>query len=102
MLALFFFVSTFQCSAHLFPLFSFGKFVLKIRRRTKVCSFWDYKYIGTSKSTAPMWNNKFIYFVPFLCSITTDICDELEEICKLEAEGALLFQKPVDEIKQVC
>ena len=72
------------------------------RRRTRVCfAFGGYKYAGTSKSVAPDWNNKYINFVPFLCSLTVDLVRLLGEVCKLEAEGALLFQKPPNDVNEV-
>ena len=38
------------------------------RRRCYVCSFFDYKYVGSNKNEGKDWNNRFIYFIPFLCA----------------------------------
>jgi len=74
---------------NLFPCFN--------RRRTYVCSHWDYKYLGTNKGTySQPWQSKYICFVPFLCSITKDVLKVLKEICTLESSCLLLFQKSVD------
>lgn len=79
---------------------SFIYFVLN-RRRSYVCNYFGYQYIGTKKDTAPEWNNRFIAFVPFLCSLTSDAATKLKQLMLLESTGSLLFQKSIPEMKEV-
>jgi len=76
-------------------------FCYNFRRRTHACSFWGYKYLGSSKTLAPEWNNKFINFIPFLCCLTEDTIPEMKKLCAMESKGALLFQRPLSEITAV-
>ena len=66
-----------------------------------VCSFWGYKYLGSSKTLAPEWNNKFINFIPFLCCLTEENIPIMKRLCEMESKGALLFQRPLSEINAV-
>ena len=72
------------------------------RRRKHVCLVWDYHYTGTGKGPSQPWNSKYINFVPFLCSITRDVLLVLREVCKMDQNRTLLFQKDLDDIKAVC
>jgi hypothetical protein len=71
------------------------------RRRKHVCSIWGYDYAGTAKGATQPWNSKYINFVPFLCSITMDVLKVLREVCNMEAERTLLFQKSLEEVESV-
>ena len=71
------------------------------RRRCYVCSFFDYKYVGSNKNEGKDWNNRFIYFIQFLCGLTPQLAIKLSELCALESSQLLLFQKSKAEILQV-
>ena len=74
---------------------TFGIFVvLCYRRRSHICSFFDYQYVGVSKDAGKEWNNRFILFVPFLFRLTSVLTLKLLEISSLESQQLLLFQKP--------
>ena len=74
---------------------------LSFRRRTHVCSLWDYKYAGTSKELGKTWNDRLITFVPMLTHLTESTCDVLKMVAADESAGLLLFQRPLTEIKEV-
>ena len=71
------------------------------RRRCYVCSFFDYKYVGSNKNEGKDWNNRFIYFIPFFCGLTPQLAIKLSELCALESSQLLLFQQFKAEILQV-
>ena len=71
------------------------------RRRSHVCSYFDYTYVGVSKDSGKDWNNRFILFIPFLCGLTHELSSKLLDICSLESQQLLLFQKPKEELQQV-
>ena len=71
------------------------------RRRCYVCSFFDYKYVGSNKNEGKDWNNRFIYFIPFFCGLTPQLAIKLSELCALESSQLLLFQQSKAEILQV-
>ena len=72
-----------------------------LRRCTHACSFWGYKYLGSSKTLAPDWNKKFLNFIPVLCCQTEENIPLLKRVCELESKGALLFQHPCSKINAV-
>ena len=71
------------------------------RRRCYVCSCFDCKYVGSNKNEGKDWNNRFIYFIPFLCGLTPQLAIKLSELCALESSQLLLFQQSKAEILQV-
>ena len=62
------------------------------------CSFWGYKYLGSSKTLAPEWSNEFINVILFLCCLTEENVLIMKRLCELESKGAFLFQHPLAEI----
>ena len=71
-------------------------------RRTYVCEYFDYAYVGVNKEVGKDWNNRFISFIPFLCGLTLDLSQQLRSICELESSSKLLFQQSVEDVQQVC
>ena len=71
------------------------------KRRCYVCSFFDFKYVGSNKNEGKDWNNWFIYFIPFFCGLTPQLAITLSELCALESSQLLLFQQSKAEILQV-
>ena len=71
------------------------------RRCCYVCSFFDYKYVGSNKNEGKDWNNRFIYFIPLLCGLTPQQAINLSELCALESSQLLLFQQSKAEKLQV-
>jgi hypothetical protein len=71
-------------------------------RRTYVCEYFDYVYVGVNKEVGKDWNNRFISFIPFLCGLTLELSQQLRSICELESSSKLLFQQSVEDVQQVC
>ena len=72
------------------------------RRRTYVCEYFEYCYIGVNKEAGKDWNNRFISFIPFLCGLTLELSQQLRSVCELESSAKLLFQQSVDDVQKVC
>ena len=72
------------------------------RRRTYVCEYFDYSYVGVNKEVSKDWNNRFISFIPFLCGLTLELSQQLRSVCELESSSKLLFKQSVDDVQKVC
>ena len=68
------------------------------RRRTYVCTFFDYTYAGIGKEVGKEWNSRFITFVPFLCGLTVELAAALTTLCELESSQELLFQQSKQDL----
>ena len=75
--------------------------MLCCRRRTYVCTFFNYTYAGIGKEVGKEWNSRFITFVPFLCGLMVELAAALTTLCELEPSQELLFQQSKQDLEQV-
>ena len=82
------YIRYFNLTRFIFPItwhtYSYHQCVSSLaRRRTYVCKYFDYAYVGVRKDIGKDWNNHFIAFTPFLCGLTLELSHHLPSICAL-------------------